>query len=159
MADSPVQFRDLLYVVAAFGLIYLLFSQLIESPAPQVMVSASGSEVVIQADRSGHFRGEGEINGAPVHFLVDTGASYLSIPKTMAQALGLSRGQTVKLQTAAGEVEGYRTMVESVRFTVLEQHNVAAVVIPQLKQPLLGMNFLRQLSITQRKGEMVLRVE
>ncbi len=157
---GSTRLRDLLYVMTAFLLIYLLFSTLLESPAPQVMVSERGTEVVLQADRSGHFRAEGAINGVPVQFLVDTGASYLAIPQSMAERLKLkfSAGQVV-LETAAGRVTARKSIVEQVRFSVIEQRHVAAVVVPDLEQPLLGMNFLRKLSIHQKGGVMVMRVE
>ena len=161
MAKPKTQLRDLLYVGITFVLIYLLFSSLLESPEPQIITSSQGSEVVLYADRSGHFRGEGAINGLPVKYLVDTGASYLSIPESMAAQLGLAqqRKQRVVLETAAGKVQAYKVIISRVRFVGIEQRNVAAVVVPRLEQPLLGMNFLKRLSITQREGEMRLRVE
>ncbi len=159
---STTRLRDLLYVLLAFVLIYMLFSVLIESPPPQVMVSGQGATVTLHADRSGHFRGKGAINGVPVEFLVDTGASYLSIPLSMAHTLKLDTAtpsSRVLLETAAGQVTAHKVMVDSVRFSVIEQNHVAAVVVPELKQPLLGMNFLKRLSIQQRSGTMVLQVE
>jgi aspartyl protease family protein len=157
---GSARLRDLLYVVAAFLLIYLLFSMLLESPAAQVVVSERGTEVVLQADRSGHFRGKGTINGVPVEFLVDTGASYLAIPHAMAERLRLQLAPgEVMLETAAGRVAARKGMVERVAFSVIEQRHVAAVVVPGLEQPLLGMNFLRRLSIHQKGGTMVMRVE
>lgn len=159
---TATRLRDLIYVVIAFVLIYLLFSTLIESPPPQVTVSEQGATVTLHADRSGHFRGEGEINGVPVEFLLDTGASYLSIPQSMAKQLRLDAGTSssrVLLETAAGQVTAHKVVVDSVRFAVIEQSHVAAVVVPELKQPLLGMNFLKRLTIRQQQGTMTLRVE
>jgi len=162
-AATGTRLRDLLYVALTFLLIYLAFSWLLESPPPQAMVSTQGSEVVITADRSGHFKGAGTINGMPVNFLVDTGASYLSIPLSMADRLQLTLDRSpagmVMLNTAAGQVKAYRTVVNSVRFSIIEQQHVAAVVVPKLDQPLLGMNFLSKLHMSQRGGEMVLQVE
>lgn len=154
---------DLMYVGITFLLIYLAFSWLLESPPLQVMISEQGSEVVISADRSGHFRGEGSINGVPVQFLIDTGASYLSIPSSMVDRLGIIVDQTptnqVTLSTAAGKVNAYRVIVDSVHFSVIEQNHVAAVVVPKLDQPLLGMNFLNRLQMSQKGRKMALRVE
>ncbi len=153
--------RDLFYVMAAFAAIYLLFSGLLQSPPPQLVVSPQGTRVTLYADRSGHFRGDGSINGVAVEFLVDTGASYLSLPESLANRLGLkgalADSPRVLLETAAGQVAAYRTLVEVVRFSGIEQHHVAAVVVPGLAQPLLGMNFLKHLEIQQRDGEMVLQ--
>ena len=135
---------------------------LLESPPPQVMVSEQGRVVTLHADRSGHFGGAGQINGVPVDFLIDTGASYLSIPLSMADSLGLkidrSPANRVLLNTAAGQVTAYRILVDSVHFSVIEQRNVMAVVVPKLHRPLLGMNFLSKLMMQQQGKRMVLQV-
>ena len=48
-------------------------------------------------------------------FLVDTGATLVSIPEAMADRLGLVREAPIGLQTAAGPVQGYLTRLEEVR--------------------------------------------
>mgnify|MGYP003957135369 FL=1 len=144
-----------------FVFMYLLFLWILESPPPQVMSTAGGTEVIISVDRSGHYQGEGAINGVPVDFLVDSGATYVAIPSSMASRLGvdLKKAAEISVETAAGRVKAYRVIVDSVRFTAIEQKNVAAVVIPNLDSPLLGMNFLRKISISQKDGKMSFRVD
>ncbi|HIJ23393.1 MAG: TIGR02281 family clan AA aspartic protease [Gammaproteobacteria bacterium] len=160
---QPTRLSDLLYVVVAFVVIYFAFSWGLESPPAQIMISDHGTVVVLKADRRGHFRGDGSINGLPVHFLVDTGASYLSIPEKMSATLGLehenSPANQVTLETAAGKVIAYKVVIDRVRFVGIQQDHVAAVVVPKLQEPLLGMNFLKKLSMSQKSGEMRLTVD
>ena len=152
--------KNLAYIGLLFILMYLLFTWLLESPPPQVMHSATGTEVVLSMDRSGHYRGEGAVNGVPVNFLVDSGATYVAIPQTMAHSLGIDLRDAVQIRvdTAAGTTEAYRVVVDSVRFTEIEQRHVAVVLVPKLDEPLLGMNFLKKISIRQKNRKMILRV-
>lgn len=153
--------RDLFYVGVLFGLMYLLFDWLLESPPPQVMNTSTGTEVVLSIDRSGHYRGNGAVNGLPVNFLIDSGASYVALPQSIASRAGIDLGDAVQItvETAAGETDAYRVVVGSVRFTEIEQRHVAVVVVPELDEPLLGMNFLKKISINHKDGQMVLRVD
>ena len=143
-------------------LIYLVFDRLLESPPPQILVTERGREVLLTADRSGHFNGNGSINGVATTFLIDTGASYLSIPQSISHRLKLGQyrkpSNRVTLQTAAGAIQAYRTTVDSVQFEGIEQRHAAAVVVPGLEQALLGMNFLRRVEMNQKGKTMTLRV-
>jgi len=92
---------------------------------------------------------------------VDTGATVLSVPESMVGSLNLGSYRIpvnqVSLETAAGTVKGYRVIVDRVLFEGIEQRHVAAVVVPKLEKPLLGMNFLRKIEMTQSGKQMILR--
>ena len=153
--------RDLFFVGVLFGVMYLLFDWLLESPPPQVMNTSTGTAVVLSMDRSGHYRGNGTVNGLPVNFLVDSGASYVALPQSIASKAGINLRDAVQItvETAAGKTNAYRIVVDSVRFAEIEQRNVAVVVVPELDEPLLGMNFLKKISISHKDGQMTLRVD
>ena len=121
-------------------------------------VTGSG-EVVLKRNRAGHFVARGEINGHPVTFLVDTGATQISVPQGLADKLGLERGLPVQLMTAGGPARGYMTKLKRVDLATLHLEGANAVVAEALHADtvLLGMNFLRHLEITQRGDELVLR--
>lgn len=123
---------------------------------PQV---TGAGEIVLKRDRAGHFTAGGSINGHPVQFLVDTGASQIAVPRQLAEALGLKRGLPIQLMTAAGPARGHMTRLESVQLATLQLNNAAAIIAEGLDPGtvLLGMNFLRQLEITQRGDELILR--
>lgn len=121
-------------------------------------VTAQG-EVVLKRGRGGHFTASGTINGEPVLFLLDTGASQIAIPGGLARKLDLKPGLPVDLLTAAGPSRGYSTRLASVRLANIEARDISAVVADGLPADvvLLGMNFLRQLEIIQRGDELILR--
>ena len=121
--------------------------------------SGQGGEVVLQRNRAGHFVADGEINGVRVTFLLDTGATEIAVPATLARELGLKRGPPIALQTAAGAATGYRTRVASVRLAGIEMRDLGAVVAEGMDPGLvlLGMNFLKRLELTQRGEQLILR--
>jgi aspartyl protease family protein len=154
-----------LFWVTALGLLTLYFSGFLEqrrNPNQQVMsgLSEAGqAEVVLRRNRQGHYLAVGSINGEPVEFLVDTGATYLGIPGDVARQLGLKRGVESASHTAAGVVRTYLVTLESVELGNIRREAVRASIIPDMPgdSVLLGMSFLRDLEIVQRGNTMTLR--
>ncbi|WP_409264167.1 TIGR02281 family clan AA aspartic protease [Pseudomonas sp. KCJK9000] len=116
-------------------------------------------EIRLVGNGQGHFVADGAINGQSVHFMLDTGATDVAIPESLAQGLGLQRGSSVVLSTANGRTEGYRTRLNSLQLGDIRLHDVRALVVPALdgETVLLGMSALKQLEFTQRGGTMLLR--
>ena len=126
-----------------------------------VHISSDGrSEVVLARNRDGHYVATGEINGSAVQFLVDTGATFISIPDALAHELGLTRGATMQARTANGTVSVYATRLREVKLGNIVLHNVPASINPGMEglDILLGMSFLGHLEITQRADTMRLSV-
>ena len=155
-------------LAAACGLLALLtwlFSGQVEdrvNPNRQVqsqMVNGA-VEVVLDADRRGHFIASGSINDREVTFLVDTGATLVSVPEALADRLGLERRAPIRLETAAGTVQGWATELDEVRLGRIVQRQVRAAINPGRHDTvLLGMSFLRDLEMTQRDGQLRLVAE
>ena len=130
---------------------------------PNVVVSSQQGEGFIEvklvSNAQGHFVASGQINGQPVSFLLDTGATDVSIPAGLAERLKLEQGFGVTLRTANGLSEGYRTRIERLQLGDIVLHDVRALVAPGLHgdQVLLGMSALNKLEFTQRGGTMLLR--
>lgn len=126
---------------------------------PVSVVQGEQIEVQLQSNPQGHFVVDGRINGRPVTFLLDTGATDVAIPIGLAERLGLPRGAPVGLQTANGQTTGYRTVLDSLGLGDILLHEVRAIVAPGFdgEQVLLGMSALKQLEFTQRAGTLVLR--
>lgn len=116
-------------------------------------------EVRLLSNGQGHFVADGAINGQAVHFMLDTGATDVAIPESLAKALDLQRGAPVVLSTANGRTEGYRTRLQSLQLGDIHLREVRALVVPGLdgETILLGMSALKQLEFTQRGGSMLLR--
>ena len=130
---------------------------------PNVVVSSEQGEGFIEvklvSNDQGHFVASGHINGQPVDFMLDTGATDVAIPAQMAERLKLEQGFGVTLSTANGRTEGYRTRVDRLQLGDIVLRDVRAIVVPGLdgKQVLLGMSALNKLEFTQRGGTMLLR--
>jgi clan AA aspartic protease (TIGR02281 family) len=119
-------------------------------------------EYVVEADRSGHFLIEAHINGTPITFLVDTGASDIVLTLDDARRLGMeprTLSYTQRFATANGEVRGAPVILRELRIGQLRLFDVAASVNEApLGVSLLGMDFLEQLgSYEVRRGRLVLR--
>ena len=116
-------------------------------------------EVKLVGNGQGHFVASGHINGQPVDFMLDTGATDLAVPAELAERLGLKRGLPVTLSTANGRSQGYRTHLDRLQLGDIVLQDVRALVAPGLggEQVLLGMSALKQLEFTQRGGTLLLR--
>ena len=124
------------------------------------MVTSDGvREVVLQRNRKGHYVTSGDINGQPVTFMLDTGASDISIPARVASRLGLEKGAPLYFNTANGTVMGYSTVLNQVSIGDITLHNVRASINPNAGDLdiLLGMSFLKHLEFTQRGDTLTLR--
>ena len=112
--------------------------------------------VTLAADMRGHFVAMGSINGGSVRFLVDTGATFVSLPAVEARRLGINyrQGQRGQMQTANGLAAVYRVKLDSVRIGEIEVNNVDAAVIESdaAGMTLLGMSFLNRMEI-KRDGQ------
>jgi aspartyl protease family protein len=130
---------------------------------PNAVVSSEQGEgfveVKLASNHQGHFVASGQINGQPVDFMLDTGATDVAIPGGMAERLKLEKGFGVTLSTASGRAEGYRTRIERLQLGDIVLRDVRALVVPGLEgnQVLLGMSALNKLEFTQRGGTMLLR--
>lgn len=121
-------------------------------------VDASGRAlVVIEQGQGGHYYAEGLINGQPVAFLVDTGATDVAVSEREARRLGLEFGPKITVMTAAGPAPAWMTRIDRVQVGDLAVDNVRASITPGLgDRALLGMSFLRHFSLRQEAGSLVI---
>jgi len=121
--------------------------------------SSDGQSVTLAADARGHFVSEGSINGNPVRFLVDTGATTVALPASEAQRLGIDyrKGQRGFTNTAGGVVAVYRVRFDTVKLGAIELAGVDGMVVEQgLDIALLGMSFLNRVEMKRDGQTMVL---
>jgi len=148
--------------IAALGLLgalYLLFSMLEKSGNTVTTIDPNGAAmVVLEQDRNGHYEAQGTINGQPVTFLVDTGATDVALPESVARALGLDFGPRVTVMTAAGPAGAWVTRLDEVTVGGIHRENVRATITGgNFNGVLLGMSFLRHYSLQQQDGRLVIR--
>jgi len=148
--------------LAALGMLaglYALFSTLQQDGGTVVSVDAGGSAmIVLEQDRNGHYTVDGQINGQAVNFLVDTGATDVAIPESMARALGLDFGPRVQVMTAAGPSKAWMTRLNQVSIGGISRRDVRATITSgEFNGVLLGMSFLRYYSLQQQDGKLVIR--
>ena len=117
------------------------------------------AEIVLTRNRYGHYVADGTINGSQVTFLIDTGASLISIPASVAHELGLPKGAAYPVRTANGTAIAYRTTLERVTLGAIRAGNLRASINPTMhgREVLLGMNFMKELEMIQRGNRLILR--
>ena len=148
-----------LAAVGLLGSFYILFSMLEENGGMVSTVDSSGAAMVVLAqDRSGHYQAQGEINGQAVTFLVDTGATDVALPESVARALGLDFGPKVRVMTAAGPSGAWMTRLDEVAVGDIRRKNVRATITDgEFNGILLGMSFLKHYSLQQQDGKLIIR--
>jgi aspartyl protease family protein len=122
--------------------------------------SASGnSTTTLTADERGHFVTSGSINGASTRFLVDTGASLVSMSAAEARRLGIDyrKGERGTMSTANGSVAAYRITLNTVKVGDIAVNQVqASVHEAPLEVTLLGMSFLNRVDMKREGSTMTL---
>jgi len=148
--------------LSALGLLWFAFEDVLdrrENPNRNLMVQPGASELVLKRNRAGHYVAPGTINGQPVVFLLDTGATQVSVPAHLGPELGLTPGAPMQVMTANGAVTVRATVIDEVGLGPFRIANVRSHLNPGYRsdQILLGMSVLRQLEFTQRGDTLTLR--
>ena len=122
-------------------------------------VPPRGSRIVLTAGSGGHFMASGAINGRAAQFVVDTGATFVSMGAADAQRFGVDwkAGQLGAAQTANGVMPAWRVKLASVRIGDVEVFDVDALVSQQpIPSILLGNSFLNRFQMKRDHEQMVL---
>jgi len=132
------------------------------NPNRQVMsaISADGQpQVTLQRNRFGHYVATGLINAQPVVFMLDTGATDVSVPLSVAEKLGLEKGPPLQYHTANGTVRAWQTVIHEISLGDLRVGPVRASINPAVQgdEVLLGMSFLKQLDFNQQGNTLTLK--
>jgi aspartyl protease family protein len=125
----------------------------------QVTVSVAG-DITIPRARDGHFYVTGLVANQPVVFLVDTGASLVTVSQAFADAAGLGPGQPTRFHTANGTIEGH--IVPNVPVSIggasISGVRVAVGLVGAgPDKALLGQSFLSKFRITLTRDAMLLQ--
>lgn len=116
-------------------------------------------EITLLRNDYGHYVVDGTINGQSVTFMLDTGATSVSIPAEFGNQLGLRGQGRYQVQTANGVVSVSGTNIDHLSIGPIELRNVRASLNPGMdgSEILLGMNVLKHLDFSQSGRELTLR--
>jgi aspartyl protease family protein len=128
-----------------------------EHEALKTTFTSSEGIVEIRRGDDGHYHWPGRLNGVAVDFLVDTGASGVAIPTSLADRLHRVAEGTVRSSTAGGAVTGRVVRGDLELDGGIRAERLRMVALPNLDSPLLGMDVLGRLHWQQRDG--LLRVD
>jgi len=126
----------------------------------QVLTGSDGETAIsLKRNRAGHYVAPGVINGEPVVFLLDTGATQVALSAELADHIGLRRGVPMSSLTANGYTKSWMTRLDRVELGPFVMHDVQAAILPSMpgNEVLLGMNFLKHLELTQKDSQLVIR--
>lgn len=142
---------------ALLGIAYVVIDYQIR---PKVAVAVTETVIDIPRSRDGHYYVAGTINGQAVTFLVDTGASTVSVNSAVARRIGLSGGHPVNIGTAGGVSLGHEITGQTVTLGGITIRDVRVVVLSGMPgDALLGQNVLRHLDVVQSSDRMTLRAK
>ncbi|ABO59866.1 aspartyl protease-like protein (plasmid) [Burkholderia vietnamiensis G4] len=137
---------------------------------PEQLALAARSPVMMEAPRfeknayyvprspDGHYYVAGTLNNFPVVFLVDTGATYTTIPLQLAQNSGLRAGRQVGTSTANGESAAWVSESNVMTVGPFTAKNSTVAVSKALQFPLLGADILNRFRVVYANGYMILQI-
>jgi len=150
--------------IVLLGLLTIYFSRYLEqqnNPNQNLTATQNGqaNEVQLQRNRYGHYVASGLINSQEVTFILDTGATDISIPEKVAQKLRLKAGIKIPVNTANGQINVYATTLNSVSLGSIELNDIRANINPYMQgeEILLGMSFLKHLHFSQQGDQLLIR--
>lgn len=119
------------------------------------------TRVVLFANGQGHYLANGTVNGQAVQFLVDTGATLVTLGRSDALRMGIQVGQgsgkKTRTHTANGVSDAWQTQLDSVRVGSVEVRQVTALVMPHdMPVALLGNSFLKHFRMHSDADQLVL---
>jgi clan AA aspartic protease (TIGR02281 family) len=128
-------------------------SSLVEIKTTQP-VKKQKKTLVIDQSSNGHYFLAGEVNSTALTFVIDTGASVVSLPSSVARSAEIDCNKQVMMSTANGLANACTVTIPKLKIGSFLIEDVAAVIVPNLSEPLLGMNVLQQFNIVQDHGQM-----
>ncbi|QEY61112.1 TIGR02281 family clan AA aspartic protease [Metapseudomonas lalkuanensis] len=119
------------------------------------------AQLSIARGNNGHYQVAGSIEGHPVQFLVDTGATSVAMNESQARRLGIDyrvKGLPMKASTASGTVNAWRVKFDRIKVGSLEVLGVEGAVIEGEApvEVLLGMSFLNRVRWREEQGVLML---
>lgn len=115
---------------------------------------AEAKTLVMGQGNGGHYFIDGSVNDSYLNFVIDTGATLVTLPLAMAAGAGVKCQGKASVQTGNGVIQACTATIQKLKFGNFTLHYVQALVAPNLSQPLLGMNVLKRFHVEQDNGQM-----
>lgn len=133
-----------------------LWSDVRDTVLPRQSVMQDGAEVVVPMAPDGHYYLTLDLNGVPVRFVIDTGASEIVLSAADAARIGIDPASMVfsgRAYTANGMVQTAPVRIERMALGAVVDEGVRAVVNQgELDESLLGMSYLRRFDRLEISG-------
>ena len=129
-------------------------------PKLQQAVDLGTGDIRLERNGDGHFYADVEVNGVPVHFLIDTGATSIALTHEDARraSIPLEASSEVVGMGAGGEIYGQAVQLDRIKLGPQEVRDMSATVLDGGEQSLLGQTFLARFKSVVIEGDtMVLR--
>jgi aspartyl protease family protein len=150
-------FGIIVFWAVVMGSLYFAMNHYLK---PRQAVVSSNGDLVIPRARDGHFYAKGQINGQPVNFLVDTGASLVTVSHQFARKASIPRGEPTVFKTANGDLSGRIVSGVAVSVGPMAVSRVRLGVGLEGQDEdaaLLGQSFLSKFDVVLQKNQMILR--
>jgi len=157
--DVNIRLRHVAFWLLVGSVAYLGFDTLLAPKVTRARVIEGAGVITIERSYDQHFYVEGSINGHPITFLVDTGATSVTVGEDLARKIGLGNGVAADFNTAGGRVVGRIVPDNVVQVGGIRVNGLRVAVNPSLRQALLGQNFLNKIALTQEADRLVLQVK
>lgn len=163
-AQGRGSWNKTLQQAALWGLIFLgaiaaygLWGDISQTVRPQQTVFADENRIVVPRSPNGHYFIDTTVNGAPVRFVLDTGATSVVLTKADAAAAGLDPDDLQyfsRAMTANGEVRTAPVRLDTVTLgSVTDEHVNAVVNEGEMSQSLMGMTYLQRWGKIEISGD------
>jgi aspartyl protease family protein len=143
----------IMFLIFLFGTFDYFIDQR-NNPNQNVTTTVYGQQkqITLQRNPYGHYVSNGTINGLDVVFLLDTGATEIAIPESIANKIGLIKKQSIRIKTANGTTTAYHTRIDSAALGEIKLYDLNATILTNMNgdEVLLGMNFLKHFEIIQK---------
>ncbi|MGR3505632.1 MAG: retropepsin-like aspartic protease family protein [Paracoccaceae bacterium] len=144
-------------VIAAVG----LWSDIRQTVRPSQSVITAEGRIELPRAADGHYYLTAQVNGAPIRFLVDTGATDIFLSREDAVSAGLDLAELAfvgSAMTANGQVRTAPVRLDSIRLGGIEDRDLRAFVNEGvMRESLLGMGYLQRFSSVEiRQGALIL---
>jgi aspartyl protease family protein len=133
----------------------------VQAVSPSSNTSSSNTRSLVVHASGGHFAVDARVDGRRIPFMIDTGASHITIRESDAWRLGFhpkERDYTIRMNTANGVGRAAQVDLRMVEVGDILVRDVPALVVPDnvLSVNLLGMTLLSRVRWSHDRGRLML---